>query len=199
MIKWMSSLLPRLALAALACGSIASAQDTLLEIDADQTKVEFTLGDVLHTVHGNFALKHGNIFFDTSGKASGELVVDATSGQSGNSARDHRMHANVLESTRFPEIVLRPNRVEGKVAAQGPSQVILHGSFEIHGQSHEVALPLEINGTGAQYTATGSFPVPYVKWGMKNPSTLFLRVNDTVLITIHTIARPVASTARSQP
>jgi hypothetical protein len=26
---------------------------------------------------------------------------------------------------------------------------------------------------------------------MKNPSTLFLRVNDTVQITIHTVARPV--------
>jgi len=28
-----------------------------------------------------------------------------------------------------------------------------------------------------------------VKWGMKNPSTLILRVNDTVEITVHTAAR----------
>jgi len=195
MMERMSAILPRLLLVALAGTAVASAQDTVLQIDASQTKVEFTLGDVLHTVHGSFALKRGDLRFDNSGRASGELVVDAASGQSGSAARDRRMHANVLESARYPEIVLRPSRVEGRVAAQGPSQVILHGMFEIHGQSHEVALPLEIEANGGQYTATGSFPVPYVKWGMKNPSTLFLRVNETVMITIHTVAHPVTATA----
>jgi hypothetical protein len=28
-----------------------------------------------------------------------------------------------------------------------------------------------------------------VQWGMKNPSTLFLRVSDKVEISIHTVAR----------
>jgi polyisoprenoid-binding protein YceI len=195
MMGRMFLLLPRMAVAALACCAAASAQETILQIDAAQTKVEFTLADVLHTVHGNFALKHGDLRFDASGKASGELVVDAASGQSGNSARDHRMHASVLESARYPEIVLRPDRVEGRIAVQGPSQVILHGTFEIHGQKHEMAAPLEVNGAGGQYTVNGNFPVPYVKWGMKNPSTLFLRVNDTVLITIHTVARSLTATA----
>jgi hypothetical protein len=32
------------------------------------------------------------------------------------------------------------------------------------------------------WTATVHFTVPYAKWGMKNPSTLFLRVNDSVEI-----------------
>jgi hypothetical protein len=31
--------------------------------------------------------------------------------------------------------------------------------------------------------------VPYVQWGMKNPSTLFLRVSNKVEISIHTVAR----------
>ncbi len=198
MMKRMPFLVARLAIAALAYSAALSAQETVLQIDAGQTKVEFTLGDVLHTVHGTFALKRGEVRFDNSGRASGELVVDATSGQSGSEARDRRMHANVLESARYPEIVLRPDRLEGRVAPQGPSQVVLHGEFEIHGQSHEVALPLEIQGSGGQFTASGTLAVPYVKWGMKNPSTLFLRVNETVMITIHTVARPVAATADGQ-
>lgn len=179
-----------LALALMAFGVAAFGQDTILQIDPARTKVEFTLGDVLHTVHGTFALKRGDLRFDSSGKAAGELVVDATSGQSGSETRDRRMRNNVLESALYPEIVFRPDRVEGRVAAQGASQVRVHGMFEIHGQAHEVSMPFEVEGAGGEYSATGTFPVPYVKWGMKNPSTLFLRVNETVSITIHTVARP---------
>jgi len=186
-------------LAALALATAAWAQQTALQMDPARTKVEFTLGDVLHTVHGSFALKRGDIRFDAAGKAEGELVVDAASGQSGSEARDRRMRAHVLESDKYPEIVFRPDRVEGRVAAQGASQVRVHGIFEIHGQSHEIAMPFEVEGSGGQYNATGTFQVPYVKWGMKNPSTLFLRVNETVAITIHTTAIPATGVSdRSQ-
>ena len=184
-----------LSLAVFACRAVAPAQETALEIDPASTRVEFTLGDVLHTVHGTFALKSGNLRLDAAGLASGELVVDAASGQSGNAMRDRRMRANVLDSEQYPEIVLRAERVEGKLAAQGPSQVILHGAMEIHGQTHPVAIPLEVAAAAGTFTAAGSFPVPYVKWGIKNPSTLFLRVSETVTITIHTVARPVTATA----
>jgi hypothetical protein len=37
-----------------------------------------------------------------------------------------------------------------------------------------------VNLDASQWTATAKFPVPYVKWGMKNPSLLFLRVGDAV-------------------
>lgn len=165
-----------------------------LQMDPAQTKVEFTLADVLHTVHGTFALKRGDLRFDpASGKAEGELVVDAASGDSGSNARDSRMKKNILETDRFPEIVFRPDHVEGKVAPQGPSQVQLHGTFSIHGADHEIVFPVAVEAANGQYLATGRFEVPYVKWGMKNPSTLFLRVSDKVEITIHTVARPHAA------
>jgi polyisoprenoid-binding protein YceI len=166
------------------------AQNTALQIDPARTKVEFTLADVLHTVHGSFLLKRGDIRFDAAtGKASGELVVDAASGDSGNGARDRNMHKNVLESGRYPEIVFRPDRVEGKVTPQGTSHLGLHGMFSIHGAEHEITLPAVVENDDGQYTAAITFAVPYVQWGMKNPSTLFLRVSDKVEITIHTMAR----------
>jgi polyisoprenoid-binding protein YceI len=182
----------RLACAAILAASSIPAQETVLQIDPAQTKVEFTLADVLHTVHGSFLLKRGNLRFDTvTGKASGELVVDAASGNSGSGARDRGMHKNVLESARYPEIVFRPNRVEGKVTPQGTSHVGLHGMFSIHGTEHEITLPALVEADGGQYAATITFAVPYVQWGMKNPSTLFLRVSDKVEISIHTVARAV--------
>jgi polyisoprenoid-binding protein YceI len=199
MIRPMPTRIPlpvRVIFAALAFGAAAGAQDTALQFDPARTKVEFTLGDVLHTVHGSFALKRGEIRFDAWGKAEGELVVDAASGQSGSEARDRRMRASILECDKYPLIVFRPDRVEGRVAPQGASQVRVHGTFEVHGQPHEIVMPFEVEAADGQYSATGTFQVPYVKWGMKNPSTLFLRVNDTVAITIHTVAAPGAE--RSQ-
>jgi len=191
--------LSRLALAAVALAAAASAQDAVLEIDPARTKVEFTLGDVLHTVHGTFALKRGNFRFDSAGKASGELVVDAASGASGSDMRDRRMHKNVLESARYPEIVFRPDRVEGRVAMQGTSQVRVYGRLEIHGAAHDVVMPVDVEADAGQFTATLRFPVPYVKWGMKSPSTLFLRVGDTVEIAIHTVATPASTVSDRRP
>jgi polyisoprenoid-binding protein YceI len=180
----------RLACVALLAASSIPAQETVLQIDPSRTKVEFTLADVLHTVHGTFLLKRGDIRFDVAtGKATGELVVDATSGDSGSGARDRNMHKNVLESARYPDIVFRPDRVEGKVVPQGTSHVGLHGMFSIHGAEHEITLPAVVEADGGRYTAAIAFSVPYVQWGMKNPSTLFLRVSDKVEITIHTVAR----------
>ena len=84
---------------------------------------------------------------------------------------------------------LRSNdRIDGRVAAQGKSATQIHGVFSIHGADHEMAVPAEVQAHSGQYAVTVNFSVPYVKWGMKNPSTLFLRVNDKVEITVRTVA-----------
>jgi polyisoprenoid-binding protein YceI len=174
---------------ALALISPLAAQDLSLEMDPTQSKVEFTLGATLHTVHGTFQFKHGAVRFDPdSGKASGELLVDARSAVSGNDSRDHKMHKEILESQRFPDISFRPDHVEGKLAPQGISQMQVHGAFGIHGAEHELTAPVEVRVSGSQYAITAHFSVPFQKWGMKNPSTLFLRVDDHVEITLHTVA-----------
>ena len=77
------------------------ANDAALAVDVSRARVEFTLGDVLHTVHGRFTVKRAGVVFDAAtGKASGEIVVDAASGDSGSGARDRRMRKEVLESGR---------------------------------------------------------------------------------------------------
>jgi len=173
-----------------------SGQEQELRLDAASTRVDWTLGDVLHTVHGTFKLKRGDIRFDPStGKASGELVVDATSGESGSGARDSRMHKNILESGKYPEIAFVPDKVLGNVSLQGDSEVQLHGSFTIHGGTHELTLAAKCHIDQQRLTAVIEFSVPYQKWGMKNPSTLFLRVDDTVKIGIHAYGRVMTTAA----
>lgn len=182
---------------ALAAPSIHAA-DTVLQFDPTQTHVDFTLDAVLHTVHGSFQLKRGSIRFDpATGTAGGEVVIDATSGNSGNSGRDSKMHKTVLESDRYPEIVFTPDRVEGKVPAEGAFQVQVHGLFKIHGAEHEMTLPIRADLSRGQLNATTKFFVPFVKWGMKNPSTFLLRVSENVSIEIRAVARIAPTAAAS--
>ncbi len=175
-------------------GMVAAGQDVALGLDSQHTTLNFTLGDVLHTVHGTFRLKQASLRLDpASGKLTGEIVVDAKSGESGNGMRDRKMHREVLESDRYPEIVFRPDRVEGTVSLQGKSSVHVHGIFAIHGAEHELTVPAEVEVASDHWTATLHFAVPYVSWGMKNPSTLFLRVSEAVDIDLSaagTVSRP---------
>ena len=165
------------------CALVANAQPIALQCDPEQTTANFTLGDVLHTVHGAFKVKRCDLRFDpTSNKIDGEVVFDATSGNSGNAGRDRKMEKNVLEANRYPEITFRPSGLRGNVLTTGASLVQVTGLFGIHGAEHEITVPVQLDFQSQHWTASTHFPVPYVKWGMKNPSMLFLRVGDTVSI-----------------
>ncbi len=161
----------------------AAAADYHLELTPANTRVSWTLNDKLHTVRGTFKLKRGELHFDPeTGKAAGEVVVDASSGESGNELRDRRMHKDVLESHRYPEISFAPDRVEGRVELAGTSNVKLHGIFKIHGAAHEMIVPVQVMAKDNQFDAAIKFDVPYVAWGMKDPSIIFLKVGKSVEI-----------------
>ena len=160
---------------------IASAQPITLQCNPAQTTAKFTLGDVLHTVRGEFKVTTCELHFDSaSGKIDGAIVFDAASGQSGNDGRDRKMHKEILESARYPEISFRPDRVDGNLTPSGASTVQVHGMFQIHGAEHEITVPVEVKLDPQHWSASAHFPVPYVKWGMKNPSVFLLRVGNTV-------------------
>jgi polyisoprenoid-binding protein YceI len=172
---------------ALVLSQRAVAQDTVLQLDPATTSVNFTLSDVLHTVHGTFRLKSGTIHFDpSSGAARGDVVIDAASGDSGNRMRDKKMNKDILETQRYPTIEFLPKHFTGKVALQGESQVQVEGTFRLHGSDHDLTLTFPIQVTAQQLSTSTHFEVPYEAWGLKNPSTLFLRVNNKVQIDITT-------------
>ncbi|HWO28443.1 MAG TPA: YceI family protein [Candidatus Acidoferrum sp.] len=167
--------------------AFAAGQEVVFKLDPEHSTVTFTLGDVLHTVHGTFQLKQGSLRLDPiSGKLSGEIVADAKSGDSGSGMRDRKMNREVLESDRYPEILFRPDHVEGSVLVAGKSSVRVHGIFTIHGSDHELTVPAELETFPDHWNATLHFAVPYAKWGMKNPSTMFLRVSESVNIDLTT-------------
>jgi polyisoprenoid-binding protein YceI len=166
------------------------AQEMTLELAPANTRIEFTLAATLHTVHGTFALKSGTVRFNPStGSVSGLVVVDATTGESGNKGRDHKMHQEILESQRYPEITFTPTKMSGRVEPQGESEVRVDGIFRLHGTEHPMTIPLLVQMKGNSLSARTHITIPYIAWGLKNPSTFVLHVSDKVNVDITTRGR----------
>jgi polyisoprenoid-binding protein YceI len=176
---------------------LLSAQQMQVTIDPAQTRIDWTLGATMHTVHGTFKLKSGTVVFDPkSGEASGAIIVDATSGESGNQDRDKDMHTKVLESAQYPEIAFVPKHVTGSVAEQGQSKIQVQGVLRIHGGEHDVTLIMQVEKTGDNVKASTPLVVPYQEWGMKNPNKAFLHVDKKVDLTISAVGKMSAAVAR---
>jgi polyisoprenoid-binding protein YceI len=184
------------AITAFILASAGHAQGIAVQLDPAQSKIEFTLGSTLHTVEGTFKLKSGSIRYDpATGKMGGSIVVDATSGESGNGGRDRKMHREILESAKYPDIVLMPSRGDGTFNPKGASRLEVSGLFSLHGQDHEITLPIEIQPAGRQMKLATHITIPYIKWGLKNPSTFILRASDKVEIEIHAVGQFVGEQA----
>jgi polyisoprenoid-binding protein YceI len=166
-------------------GLAAEPQPVVFHFLPAHTEVRFTLGDLIHTIHGRFDLKTGSVQYNPAGAVlSGEIVVDATSGRSGSGWRDRKMHREVLESAHFPEMVFRPDHLEGALSASGTSNLQVHGILLVHGASHEITIPAQVEIQASDWKLSAHFVIPYVKWGMKNPSSYLLRVSESVEIVI---------------
>lgn len=69
----------------------------------------------------------------------------------------------------------------------------LEGIMTLHGGQHEMTITAAVQVNQGSVTADAHFVVPYVQWGLKNPSSFFLRVSDRVDITVHAVGRVTAA------
>jgi len=161
----------------------APPHEVALTLDPAQTKLHYMVDSTLHTVHGTFALKSGSLRFDPqTGKAEGAIVVDAATGQSGNSSRDARMHKEILETWKFAEATFRPTQVDGQVSITAASDFQVKGIITVHGSDHEILVPVHSEFAGSQWKGTAKFEIPYIQWGIKDPSNFLLHVKPVVNI-----------------
>ena len=157
------------------------AQSQKFEVNPDASKVSFALGGSGHHVDGTFHVQSGSINFDSASPSlSGLIVVTAGSGNSGEPSRDKKMSAEVLNSAQYAEISFVPKSYQGSLAKSGDSALQVSGTFTLHGTPHEMTVPMEIHIDGANMTAKGHFVVPYVQWGLKDPSIFILKVAKQV-------------------
>lgn len=175
----------RAVILAAAMAAAVPARAGVVTLDPERTAIAFTLGATLHTVHGTARLKSAAIRFDPeSGEASGEVVIDARSLETGNARRDATMHAEVLESATWPEIRFTPRRVDGRFEPDGRSDLTLAGTVAIHGAEHDLSIAVQVTAAPGRLTGAARFEIPYVAWGMKDPSVFVLRVEKSVQVAI---------------
>ncbi len=165
----------------------ARAQERVLELDPAHTQISFTLDATFHTVHGTFQLKRGSVRFNSDGGvASGVVVIDARSGKTGNDSRDAKMNAEILQSDKYPEIIFVPESVTGRIDLRDPFQVDVRGVIKMHGTEHPITITTRLVPKGNQLLSDSRFAIPYVAWGLKNPSSMLLRVGDKISVEMHT-------------
>lgn len=171
------------AVAAIVAGSAARAEERLFSLDPATTAVHFKVTATGHDVEGTFHVTSGAVRFDpATGVASGEIRVDALSAETGNGSRDKTLRGDVLEAVRFPLFLFTAERIVGALPASGEGQVELRGVVSLHGASHPLTLPAKVRVEGDRLQVDAAFAVPYVEWGLHNPSILFLKVADIVQV-----------------
>jgi len=167
----------------LALAPVGLAQHQTFTVNPDASEVAFSLGGNFHHVNGVFHVQSGTIEFDRSLQTiSGTVLVGAASGNSGEASRDKKMNSDVLETTRFAEITFAAKSYQGTIAASGDSTIQVTGIFTLHGTAHDLTVPMKIHIEGGKLTATTQFAVPYVQWGLKDPSIFIAKVAKEVNI-----------------
>ncbi|MGA7342956.1 MAG: YceI family protein [Terracidiphilus sp.] len=164
----------------------AFAQHQTFSVDPSASQVGFTLGGSGHHVQGTFKVQSGSIDFDpTAHTISGSIVVAAGSGNSGEPSRDKKMNSDVLNIDKFSEITFAPNSYTGNLNSSGDSTIEVSGVFTLLGSPHNITVPMQVHIDGTNLAAKGQFTVPYVQWGLKDPSIFILKVAKEVQIDLN--------------
>jgi polyisoprenoid-binding protein YceI len=173
------------------------ARNIEIHFDPASTQIRFKVGSMLRDVRGSFQFKGGALAVDPdSTLAQGELLVDATTGRTGNAARDKELQEDVLESKRYPSIFFHAEHLRGQIPkTDGSSDVIAEGMLNIHGADHPLQMKVHLVRVGNSLSATTHFTVPYVEWGMKKPRGSFLHLSKTAQVDVSAkgTARTVAT------
>jgi hypothetical protein len=157
----------------------------------ENTVIQYAVSGWPHHTNGVFRLSRGTIFLNPAdGSMRGEIVVDAASGNSGESLRDARMRSSILESDRYPDIVFEPRHATAPSASTRSNEFDANvtGIMLLHGASHTLAIAAHVHRNGDSVSIDSSFSIPYVAWGLKDPSILMFKVDKQVQITVHATA-----------
>jgi polyisoprenoid-binding protein YceI len=168
----------------------ALAQHQTFVVNPDASEVKITLKTTHELVNGTFHAQSGSIEFDPSTpKMSGSVVVLAGSGKTGNGSRDKKMNKDILKVEQHATVSFEPKSYAGTIAPSGDSTIQVTGIFTLLGTPHEITIPMAVHLESATATAKAHFVVPYVQWGLKNPSFFIWKADNDVAIDLFLTGR----------
>ncbi len=169
---------------------LALAQQQNFVVNPDTSEVRMTLKTTHEEVNGAFHLQSGTLSLDRgAARMSGSVVVLAGSGKTGNGSRDKRMNKDILEVERYATISFEPKSYTGAIASAGDSTIQVAGIFTLLATPHEISIPILVHLEGTTATAKAHFVIPYIEWGLKDPSFLFWKADKEVAIDLSLTGR----------
>ena len=166
------------------------AQHQTFAVNPDASEVKMKLNTTHEVVNGIFHVQSGSIDFDrTASHISGIVIVAAGSGKTGNDSRDKKMNKDLLKVDQFPTVSFAPKTYNGMIAASGDSTIQVNGVFTLLGTAHDLTIPMQIHVDGTKATAKAQFVIPYVQWGLKNPSFLIWKAENDVAIDLNLVGQ----------
>ncbi len=166
----------------------ALSQHQTFVVNPDASEVKMTLKTTHEIVNGTFHIQSGSIEFDRSTpQMAGLVVVLAGSGKTGNDSRDKKMNKDILKVDQYTTVSFAPKTYTGIIAPSGDSTIQVSGVFTLLGNSHNLTIPMQIHMDGSKVTAKAQFVVPYVQWGLKNPSFLIWKAENNVAIDLNLV------------
>ncbi|HEX4320079.1 MAG TPA: YceI family protein [Acidobacteriaceae bacterium] len=178
-----------IALAALLAPA-ALAQHQTFAVNPDASEIKITLKTTRELVNGTFHVQSGSIEFDRSTpKMSGSVVVLAGSGKTGNGSRDKKMNKDILKVEQHATVSFEPKSYAGTIAPSGDSTIQVAGIFTLLGTPHEITIPILVHLESTTAAVKAHFVVPYVQWGLKNPSFLIWKADNNVAIDLSLAGR----------
>ncbi len=158
---------------------------------ASQAKLEFIEGTT-HTISGVISFDPQN----TSLPASGRLRVDARTLRTGIELRDEHMRDRHLHTEQFPYIEFTLKSISGLPAALTPGDSYafqVMGQFSVHGSTRDVTAAASVtltalDSTHSQLAVRATFPIKLDDYSIPRPKALFLKLAETVDITVSFVA-----------
>jgi polyisoprenoid-binding protein YceI len=197
----MKALTPALAFAAALLVTLpVSAQHQTFAIDPNASDVKMTLKTSHEVVYGSFHLESGSIVYDQSATTiSGSVVVAAASGKTGNGIRDKKMDKDILKVQQYTTVSFIPKIYTGTIASSGDSAIQVSGVLTLLGTPHDITVPMQVHIDGTSCTAKAHFIIPYVQWGLKNPSFMIWKADNDVAIDLSLTGHLSSSLNRRWP
>ena len=168
----------------------AFGQHQIFVVNPDASEVKITLKTTHELVNGTFHIQSGSVAFDRSTpKMSGSVVVLAGSGKTGNGSRDKKMYKEILRVEQYATVSFEPKSYAGVIAPSGDSTIQVTGLFTLLGTPHDLTIPVLVHLDSTTATAKAHFSVPYIQWGLKDPSFLFWKADKDVAIDLFLAGR----------
>jgi hypothetical protein len=168
----------------------ALAQHQTFAVNPDASEVKMRLNTTHEVVNGTFHIQSGSIEFDRSAaRMSGSVAVLAGSGKTGNDSRDKKMNKDILKVDQYATVSFAPKAYTGTIASSGDSTIQVSGVITLLSNPHDLTIPMQIHMDGSKATARAQFVVPYVQWGLKNPSFMFWKAENDVAIDLNLVGQ----------